>query len=196
MLDEKGNGSVKHVLGGIQWVLSLRERWNVRVLNVSIGMFPDARQKEQEALLRGVEMAWDEGIVVVAAAGNNGPGEMSITNPGISPRIITVGAIREQVRQRHYSGIGPTRDCVMKPEILAPGQRVVSCKNAPQGYVIKSGSSMATPVVSGVIALLLEKRPELSPMEVKMELYDKSVDLGLDKRRQGWGAISARKLLN
>lgn len=195
-LDEKGNGTVSNVARGIEWLLRFRKAFNIRILNISIGMFSDVRRQEQEALLDAVEQAWDAGIVVVVAAGNNGPAAMTVTYPGISPRVITVGALRERQVQRYYSGRGPTNDCVIKPEILAPGQRIVSCKNAAQGYDVKSGSSMATPVVAGAIALLLEKSPYLSPVEVKISLHDTAMDQGLSKDWQGWGMIDVRRLLN
>jgi len=195
VLDEQGNGSVVDVKNAINWVIGEKERLKIRILNISIGMFPDAKAKEQQELLEIVEKAWDSGLVVVVAAGNNGPEKMSITNPGISPRVITVGAIRERRVQKYYSGIGPTKECIMKPEILAPGQKIVSCKNEAGSYTTKSGSSMATPVVSGVIALLLQKEPWLSPIDVKIRLYEKAQDMGLDKKLQGWGTVNVPKLL-
>lgn len=195
VLDESGNGNVVNVKDAINWVIEKKDRFNIRILNISIGMFPDAKKKEQLDLLEIVEKAWDSGLVVVVAAGNNGPEKMSITNPGISPKVITMGAIRERRVQRYYSGIGPTRECIMKPEILAPGQKIVSCKNESGSYTTKSGSSMATPVVSGVIALLLQKEPWLSPIDVKIRLYKKAQDMGLDKKLQGWGTINVPKLL-
>lgn len=195
VLDENGKGSVEDVKNAVDWVIGEKKRLNIRILNISIGMFPDAKTKEQFELLETVEKAWDAGLVVVVAAGNNGPEQMSITNPGISPKVITVGAIRERRVQRYYSGIGPTKECIMKPEILAPGQKIVSCKNDFGSYTIKSGSSMATPVVSGVIALLLQKEPWLEPIDVKIRLYERAQDMGLNKKLQGWGTINVLKLL-
>lgn len=195
VLDEDGNGTVENVKHAVNWVIQYKLRYNIKILNISIGMFPDAKTKEQKELLEIVEKAWDSGLVVVVAAGNNGPETMSITNPGISPKVITVGAIRERRVQRYYSGIGPTKECVMKPELIAPGQKIISCKNERTGYISKSGSSMATPVVSGVIALLLQKEPCLMPIDVKIRLYEKAEDLGIGKKLQGWGTINAIKLL-
>lgn len=195
VLDSEGNGNVSAVKSAIEWVLWEKERYNIRVLNISIGMFTSSKSKEQNQLINIVEKAWDSGIVVVAAAGNNGPERMSVTNPGIIPKIITVGAIRESRVQKHYSGRGPTSECVMKPEILAPGQKIVSCKNSVSGYTAKSGSSMATPVVTGAIALLLQKYPYMSPIDVKIRLYERAQDMGLSKELQGWGTINIVKLL-
>lgn len=194
VLDASGNGNVAQVKNAIDWIVEQKQNLGIRILNISVGMYQDVKEQEKCQIIEAVEYAWDAGIVVVVAAGNNGPGEMSVTYPGISPKVITVGAIQEN-NQKHYSGRGPTEACVMKPEILAPGHKVMSCKHVPYGYVVKSGSSMATPVVSGAIALLLEKKPYLSPIDVKISLYKSARDLGLPKKRQGWGMIDIRKML-
>ena len=145
---------------------------------------------------------WDAGLIVVAAAGNEGPGRGTITIPGTSKKIITVGAYDDYsysaMRKRnmsYYSGRGPTSGCIVKPEIVEPGNSIVSCSANRAGYSAKSGTSMATPVLSGIIALLLERYPYMTNKEVKMRLYERAVDLGLPKSRQGWGRIEIDKLI-
>ena len=195
VLDAKGNGSIDNLNRGIEWVLNMKRVYRIAVVNISVGMFPKVDVQERNRLIQGVEQLWDEGIVVVAAAGNNGPKPGSITYPGISRKIITVGTVQEQSAQRHFSGRGPTPFCVMKPEIIAPGLNIISCKNAQRGYVSKSGTSMATPVVAGAVCKLLEKYPDFSPVQVKMRLHDTVRDLGLAKSIQGWGQIWIERLL-
>ena len=95
----------------------------------------------------------------------------------------------------NYSGRGPTPFCIVKPEVVAPGSNIISCSNKNDSYIKKSGTSMSTPVVSVVIALLLEKYPYLSPKDVKLKLYNTSINLGLPKNRQGWGYINLPGLL-
>lgn len=77
-----------------------------------------------------LEQLWDDGVTVVTAAGNNGPGAGTVTAPGISRKVITVGASDDRSspgeRRGGYSGSGPTGCCIMKPEILAPGTNIVS----------------------------------------------------------------------
>ncbi len=151
-----------------------------------------------------VERAWDAGLVVVTAAGNMGPEPMSITAPGNSRKVITVGSsTRFRYRQPNvnadYSGCGPTHECICKPELVAPGTHIVSCSPLwRQGvyYARKSGTSMAVPAVSGSIALLLEKEPYLTNVQVKMRLREAAVDLGLPRNRQGWGMPDLRKLVS
>lgn len=189
ILDRRGNGAIENLVKGIEWVLSNQKFYNILVANISIGMFPKVGAQEKNALIQSVEQLWDEGIVVVAAAGNNGPRPGTITYPGISRKIITVGTVQEKQNQKLFSGRGPTPFCVMKPEIIAPGFRIMSCRNDNNSYVSKSGTSMATPVVSGAVACLLEKYPFLTPVEVKMRLYDSAKDLGYPKHVQGWGQL-------
>ena len=119
---------------------------------------------------------------------------MTITTPGISRKVITVGCSDDHKevdvmgsRMVDYSGRGPTLACVCKPDIVAPGSGIVSCCNEPGRYFSKSGTSMSTPLVSGAIALLLEKNPDMSNKDVKLRIRERAVDLGLPHNQQGWG---------
>ena len=201
VLDRKGNGSTGDVLNACRWILANHRTYGIRIVNISVGTVCASRRSEDDELIRGVEQLWDEGLTVVAAAGNNGPRAGSITIPGISRKIITVGSLEEGEcltdcrRQILYSGRGPTKECVVKPEVIARGTDVMSCANYGTGYVKKSGTSMAAPVVSGCIALLMECRPELKNSEIKMRLYERAADMGLPRERQGWGMIQVERLL-
>jgi serine protease AprX len=146
---------------------------------------------------------------------------MSISTPGISRKVITVGSSDDNVavevfgsgRSKDYSGRGPTPFCIKKPDIVAPGSNIISCNisrysikaksqdvryssgDSPMMYTIKSGTSMATPVVSGAIALLLSAYPQLTNREVKLKLRSSAVDLGQHWEKQGWGLLNIRRLL-
>ncbi len=145
-----------------------------------------------------MERAWDTGLIVVAAAGNMGPGEGSITAPEASRKIITVGSSDLLVKNRGISGRGPTNDCIIKPDVVAPGNAVISCANRNDNmpYTIKSGTSMSTPVVSGAIALLLEREPWLTNFEIKKRLRRTAKDLGYPHNLQGWGLFEVKSFLN
>ncbi|HIT90736.1 MAG TPA: S8 family peptidase [Candidatus Merdenecus merdavium] len=208
VLDHRGNGSIVDVLKGIEWILANRYKYNIRIINISVGMTPKKGDEEKtKLLLEGVEYAWDKGFVVVTAAGNNGPKSYSITTPGISRSVITVGSSDdEKITDRvsgtktNYSSRGPTLSCICKPDIVTPGSSITSCnskfdRRTPQFYCKKSGTSMATPVVSGAIALLLSKYPDMNNLEVKMRLRECAVDLGLPRNQQGWGLLDVQKLL-
>lgn len=202
ILDRRGNGNTENVIGAIEWLVCHKEEYSIRIMNISIGMVMEAESRERRRLLQAVDYAWDCGIAVVAAAGNNGPGENSVTIPGVSRKIITVGCFddtREQIGKAllkpDYSGQGPTDSCIVKPEVVVPGTNVISCSNLPDLYVRKSGTSMAAPIVSGSIALLLSKYPRFSPADVKLRLYERSVDMGLPVSKQGWGMVDIGRLL-
>lgn len=202
VLDHKGNGYASDVLAGLRWIRENKERFGIRIVNISVGSFTRKGMSENSALVKGVNAAWDDGLVVVVAAGNNGPGRMTITTPGISRKVITVGCSDDHKevnvmgnKMIDYSGRGPTSACICKPDLVAPGSSVVSCTNQAGKYMVKSGTSMSTPLVSGAIALLLEKYPYMSNRDVKLMLRERCVDMGLPRNQQGWGMLDVKKLL-
>ena len=198
VLDQKGEGRIGHILEAIDWVIENREQYEIRILNISAGAAVKTNPQKADKLVNAVDRAWDAGLVVVTAAGNNGPGTMTITAPGNSRKIITVGAAEPEQNFYTYSGCGPTRECVCKPEVVAPGTNVMSCAafwNNGRYYGRKSGTSMAAPVIAGAVTLLLEKEENLTNTEVKMRLKEASSSIGLPHSRQGWGMPDLRKLL-
>lgn len=194
VLDRLGNGKTEQVLAGIRWLRENGAAYNIRLLNISVGMLPNAGATEQRALLDAVDGLWDAGIMVVAAAGNNGPRENTVTIPGISRKILTVGSVDDGGAAtgglgRGYSGMGPTECCIIKPEILAPGTNIMSCSRDGIGYVKKSGTSMAAPVVTGALALAAEKYPNLTPAELKLRLYERAYPRGEHIGKKCWGVL-------
>ena len=202
VLDKRGNGYASDVLSGLRWIRLNREKYGIRIVNISVGSFAGRGTGENSALVKGVNAAWDDGLVVVVAAGNNGPGRMTITTPGISRKVITVGCSDDYKevnvmgnRMVDYSGRGPTMACILKPDLVAPGSGIVSCCNRPKGYMPKSGTSMSTPLVAGAIALLLERYPEMTNRDVKLRLMERAVDMGKPRNQQRWGLLDVGRLL-
>lgn len=181
-LDRKGGGSVADVVAGIEYLIDNRYRLNIKVINISMGGTEEEYVKYRP-LLKAVEEAWDTGIAVCVAAGNNGPVNGSITIPGTSKKVITVGAndddkpvrIGNKVMVTNYSGKGPTLECIVKPDILCPGTDIISCKNNINGYVAKSGTSMSTAVITGLVALMLSVNPDMTPKEIKNKIVNKGI---------------------
>jgi serine protease AprX len=200
VLGRTGTGYTSDVLAGIDWAIANRSKYGIRIINLSLG-HPVAEPAATDPLCIAVERAVNAGLVVVTSAGNYGvtstgaPVLGGITSPGNSPAAITVGAIdtkgtsdRSDDAIAPYSSRGPTRfDFAVKPDVVAPGTRIVSLESAgsylastyPQwhvagsgtnAYLRLSGSSMATAVVSGGVALLLNAQPSLSPGQVKIVL--------------------------
>ena len=197
VLDRSGNGNVESVLRGIEWLKGIRKEHPLRIVNISVGTQPELKEEQKARLLSAVEELWDEGYVIVTAAGNMGPAPGSIKAPGSSRKVITVGSSDLLEGEEGISGSGPTSECVCKPDVVAPGARIMSCAPGGRGgtYAAKSGTSMSTPQVAGAIALMLEKEPELTNVEIKMLLRESARDLGYDRNRQGWGLFQKEKFL-
>lgn len=193
VLDRFGNGNKEDVLRAFQWILQNYRKFRIRIVNISVGTVYKTRC-DHHILIQGVEELWDQGLVVVAAAGNQGPKPGSITAPGSSKKVITVGSSDMLVGNTAVSGRGPTFECVCKPDLVAPGNHITSCMPGG-GYGIKSGTSMSTPLVSGAIARMLEKDPLLTNVEIKMMLRDSADDMGLPRNQQGWGKFNFKRFM-
>ena len=189
VLDKNGNGKTNDFINALKWVIENKQRYNIRLLNFSVGFISRTNLYDKKLILDLINQIWDDGIIVVTAAGNNGPDDNTITVPGISRKVITVGAIGEK-----FSGRGPTECCIVKPEVLAPGSNITSLRNKYNEYIAKSGTSRATPVVCGALALALEKNETLRPIDAKLALYN-SVDQTEDDVLC-WGNLNVKKLVD
>jgi len=202
VLDQNGSGTDSQVIAAIQQAIALKNTYNIRVINMSLGR-PVFESYTLDPVCQAVESAWKAGIVVVVAAGNTGRDNSMGTNgyatigaPANDPAVITVGATRTKYTSARvddaiasYSSRGPTLiDHLVKPDLVAPGNRVVSLRatgstldtkypwfevNPSSGtgkYFRLSGTSMATPLVSGAAALMLQKNSTLTPDQVKARL--------------------------
>mgnify|MGYP001068267027 CR=1 FL=1 len=130
VLDHRGNGYASDVLSGLRWIRSHKEFLGIRIVNISVGSLSKRDMTENSALVKGVNAAWDDGLVVVVAAGNHGPGPMTVTTPGISRKVITVGCSDDHKevevmgnRMVDYSGRVPQgaadTDRIVIPQIAA-----------------------------------------------------------------------------
>lgn len=158
VLDQNGNGSLKHILKALDWLNANREKYQIRIVNISIGTLPDRETDDGSLLMRKIDHLWEQNICIFAAAGNAGPAKGSITSPGINRKIITVGCCDpfpvlehgKKVKIR-YPSQGPIlHNCVMKPEVIAYGKEILSCNyrylEGQKAYIRKSGTSMAVPM--------------------------------------------------
>jgi serine protease AprX len=186
VLDKKGTGKTSDVIHAIEFAVANKARYGIKVINLSLG-HPIYESAKTDPLVQVVEAAVRAGIVVVVAAGNYGynpvtgaTGYGGIASPGNAPSAITVGAAvtnntvtRSDDRLATYSSRGPSwYDGVAKPDVLAPGQAMISNRalgstletdypslvltSGLNKYLRLSGSSMATGVVSGLVAIMIE----------------------------------------
>lgn len=209
VLDENGDGHIESMSAGINWILDKQREYDIRILNISIGMGENSNEERMKSLLALVDEAWKSGLIVVCAAGNMGPEPMTISPLGARKEVITVGCHEGGYfgNRKHlcedYSGRGPSPYVIKKPDIVAPGTDIISCNARIEkrgrfyknGYIAKSGTSMATPIVSGGLALLLQKYPFYSNERAKQKLLYTARDLNEPWNKQGWGMIQIDRLL-
>lgn len=214
VLDHKGEGMTRHMLDALDWILKIKNKYEIRVLNISVGIGEMKDKRKEELLCRKIEEIWEEGIIVVCAAGNKGPQDGSISAVCRSEKVITVGChdgnylAGNPKRCAVYSGRGQGNSVIRKPDVVAPGTEIRSCnvhykkvygqfseKEIQNAYITKSGTSMATPIVSGAIVLLLQKYPNMSNEDVKRKVTYTATDLGEPWNMQGWGMINVKKML-
>lgn len=209
VLDREGNGNIEDMIEGIKWVIDKRKAWNIRVLNVSIGVGEIQEEDRRRSLVKWLENAWDAGILVVCAAGHRGPHMDTLSPLGQSQKVIAVGCHDGEYfkdkpgRCESYSGRGSLRSSLRKPDIVAPGTEIMSCNAAIRyrkgryydSYIKKSGTSMATPIVSGALALYLLKHAECDKETARKKLLYSADDLGEAWFKQGYGMINVGKML-
>lgn len=200
-LDENGGGSSSDIIAAISYVIEKKDDLDIKIVNLSLGTIPNSSQSK-DPLCRAVDKAIKSGLVVVAAAGNNGPDKESILSPGISSEVITVGAVDDKRTIdptddtiATFSSRGPTLDGELKPDLVAPGVNIQSLSNSKlDSYSSLSGTSMATPLVTGSVALLFNKYGDLPQREVKKKLVNSCYDLKDKETNQGAGVLSLEKL--
>ncbi|MBE3556792.1 MAG: S8 family serine peptidase [Firmicutes bacterium] len=209
-LDAQGSGELSAIIAGVQWCVQQKQAFGIGVLSLSLGG-PAQESYRDDPLCQALEKAWQAGIVVCVAAGNEGPGSKTISSPGIDPLIITVGAENDQRTPNpaddviaNFSSRGPTLDGLTKPDLVTPGVNIISLRapgsvldrqmpDARVGtqYFQLSGTSMATPLCAGVAAVLLAQHPQTTPDALKRALMNSANDLFHAPLVAGKGLVDA-----
>lgn len=212
VLDKMGSGSLETVMQGVDWCIQYnRENPSNKIDIISMSLGSSAQgfdEEDDDPMVQIVEEAWASGIVVCVAAGNDGPRVQSIASPGVSNKVITVGALddndtpetRSDDDVASFSSRGPTVYGETKPDILAPGVNIVSLRSpnsyldklqkssrVENDYFVLSGTSMATPICAGIVALMLQQDPNLTPDDVKTRLKN-GTDLWKNREANIYGA--------
>jgi serine protease AprX len=173
-----GATTLGQVLAAMQLADAARDRFNLRILNVSLGAPAD--DPATAPLTEAVERLWADGVTVVAASGNEGGG---VDAPGLDPYVVTVGAVDPAGAVPSWSSRGPDFAGRVKPDLVAPGVGLVGLR-APGStvdlanpearvgdrYFRGSGTSMSTAVATGAAALVAGAHPEWGPDRVKAAL--------------------------
>lgn len=181
VLDSRGSASMSRVSQGIDWCVRNSAAYGIRVINISLGS--SGSSDGTDVVSRSVDAAAAAGITVVVAAGNEGPQTRTVGSPAAARGAIAVGAAADPdtggVYVPSWSSRGPSADGRVKPDIVAPGVNISAAKaNTTNGYVTYSGTSMATPFVAGVVALMLQASPALTPAGIYDDLTQTARDVG------------------
>jgi hypothetical protein len=231
VLDDQGNGMVSSAIEALRWIRDVNEKsGRIRIHGVSLGASFEYDTEQFACGLSPLCVEVNEivksGVVVVAAAGNAGfamvqafsrviqaGAVMSISDPGNAELAITVGSTHTDSKARgvsYFSSKGPTLDGRLKPDLVAPGERMLSCVPALRSaddavtpgvrtarYAESTGGSPAVAFASGAIAALLSARRHLigRPLDVKRLLTQTAQDLQRDRYAQGHGAIDLMRAL-
>jgi serine protease AprX len=192
VLDQNGAGRISDVIAGIEWCLDHLSRLNIKVINLSFQtMVQDSYRTDP--LARAVTAAWNQGIMISQAFINN-QFEGNIENWRVRPRGIRVGNWNEQQiltdndLDQKYPLTEKRADHSARPDIVAMGMGITSL-GVDNDYALLSGTSMATALVTGGIALMLERWPSLKPEQIRLLLMKKARDLGVGSEIQGSGIL-------
>ena len=220
VLNDWGPSPGNQLIQGLEWCIDYQDEFGIDILSISIGDLIPGDDDGQSTTSQLINSAVEEGMVVVVAAGNDGPNNDGFSDTAAADLAITVGAIddmnsveRNDDEIADFSSRGPRTDDgdddeldELKPDIVAPGVSIysalysVSPVGAVTGYQAQSGTSMACPHVAGLTALMLEAFPELTPQDIKEVLRDSAVAMGspydrnLDSKYNedyGWGIVDA-----
>jgi serine protease AprX len=208
--DSHGYADVSQVIAAIDWIVQHAHDpgLNIRVLNLSFGT-PSNQSYVLDPLAFAAEIAWHSGITVVTAVGNAGHNASGLADPAHDPYLLAVGAADHngsmQYSQWDVASFSQVGDGIRNPDILAPGAHIQSLR-VPGSYVDQnhhggrisdrffrgSGSSQATAVVSGALALLFQEYPSMTPDQAKALLKTQASGL---RPSSGFGPKQGQRAL-
>ena len=206
-----GYGLFSDILSAMQWICSIKEKYNIRVLLLPFGSCGFHRHFDIMSL--AAESLWKNGFFVCTCSGNIGPYEASITSPGVCGGSFTTGACTTygpSPRVAQFSGCGPVGGKIDKPDAVMPGYKVTAlnadtdyipgnksssqAKLSGQHYTEISGTSVAASLTAAAAVLLCQKKPTLSPEDMKGMLKRFCTSINELKTAQGVGMIDTKKI--
>ena len=206
-----GYGCFSDILAAMQWIYSIKEKYNIKVLVLPFGCCCTSRHFDILSLAS--EALWNNGLFICTCAGNLGPHEASITSPGICGSAFTTGACTvsgSSSRVAPFSGRGPVDGKFDKPDAVMPGYKIATLnadtdyipgskssyqsKLSGQQYTQLSGTSAAASMTAAAAVLLYQKKPNLPPSDIKSLLKRFCISLNELKTAQGAGIIEIKKI--
>ena len=215
VLDAQGHGRVSTVIKGLEWTVMHHRQLGIRVAVLAM-TGSSTTSYRTDPLAAAVELAWHAGVAVVASAGNTGPTAGSVGSPANDPLVLSVGASDEQQTASTtddvlawFSSRGPTVDGLAKPDLVAPGRKIVSLRvsgstldqqlpthREGDSLFRLTGTSEAAAVAAGAAAVLFQQRPDLDPNAVKALLKQGAHPLaGASDAAQGAGELDLARSL-
>ena len=191
----------------VDWLLKNGYKYNVKIVSMSFGVKPDSANIDEIIEMNAItKKLIDNGMLVVAAAGNDGDdpernGYGTINAPASERSVLGVGGVDYDGKMYEKSSKGPTYENIIKPDVCAPAVYVYGAYPSPllNSYAYASGTSASTPFVAGLAALMLEKNPSLSPEQLKSIICLTSVrtinPIYIMDNVQGWGVVQGHAAL-
>lgn len=200
-LDQNGEANAVRILEAMQWVFDNYKKFDIKVVCMSFG---SESLGINDPIMKGAEELWNNGITVVAAAGNSGPEYETIKSPGISPKILTVGGFDDNRTDEstfnpsffeiaNFSSRGPALN-KYKPDIVAPSVNITSC-GINDFYTKLSGTSVATPMIAGICALACEQNPNINPSQLKKVIMQSASPITYNLNKEGFGIPNAEQII-
>lgn len=199
-LDKNGEAPTNKILEAMQWIIDNHKSYDIKVVCMSFGSEPLGIN---DPIMKGADVLWNHGICVVAAAGNSGPKHDTIKSPGISNKIITVGGFNDnrfletydknEFQISEFSSRGPALRRY-KPDIVAPSVNIKSCSNKNDFYCELSGTSVAAPMIAGIMALILNRK-KINIDTAKRLLLKSSTGITFNRNDEGFGYPNVERIL-
>lgn len=205
--DDELISSTQAIENGIDWVLENKNKYNIKIVSMSFGLEASSDSDSIILLNSITESLVEAGIVVVAAVGNDGgegTGFHTINSPADAKSVIGVGGVKNNGMMYSKSSKGPSSENIIKPDLCAPAVGIYGATKDDFGrnntYMYASGTSAAVPMVSGLVSIMLEKDPSLTPLEVKSIISLTSIKTFyprvVKENYQGWGMIQGYAALD
>lgn len=206
ILDKKGSGHIDTLIEALQWLNIHAGKYGICVVNISISISQSSSlstDEEKKRRLMGIlKKLYDQNILIVTAAGNEGPHNDSLSVLGEQPYTLCVGCHDGNYKSRkgdlceHYSGRGSNDGRIVKPDIVAPGTEIVSCQGKSRyGYTKKSGTSMSCPIISGIAVNLFElMKGRAGVKEISDIMRRGTTGVNAPRNQQGFGMVDCKKI--